>query len=177
MCCFDCGSFFFPAGKWHMFCENFKQSCVVHEYNSGIFIASNWIWSNQACIQGSRVCIRTNRDGNSCLGRGREGKRGRFLSMKGKLSIYTAYTLMSSILWSFSIVRNPVVPLCRTVGNACYFMNRQLLNVSLLIVILSRIICVTPSHCPLFTQDLFSGGKSILCCVHLQSSPSDAINE
>lgn len=97
--------------------------------------------------------------------------------MKGKLSIYTAYTLMSSILWSFSIVRNPVVPLCRTVGNACYFMNRQLLNVSLLIVILSRIICVTPSHSPLFTQGLFSGGKSILCCVHLQSSPSDAINE
>lgn len=113
-----------------------RQSCVVHEYNSGIFIAGNWIWSNPAYIQGSGVCIRTDRDSKSCLGGGGEGKQGKFLHMKGKLGICTAYTLIPSMLWSFSFVRSPVVLLCRTVGNACYFMNRQLLN---LIVILAKI--------------------------------------
>lgn len=55
----------------------------------------------------------------------------------------------------------------RTVSSACYCMNKQLLNRSLLIVIWSRIICVTSRHSPVFTQDLFSHGKGVLSLIYL----------
>lgn len=42
---------FFLVGKWPMFCEEFKQNCVAHEYNNGILGAGSWGWSNQTGIQ------------------------------------------------------------------------------------------------------------------------------
>lgn len=126
---------------------------------------------------GLQGLFRTDRVSNRYLGRGWEGKQGRLLSMKGKLRVYAVDTLISSMLWSFSIVRNAVVLLCRTISNACYSMDRQLLNMSLLNRILSRIICVTPGRSPVITQDLFSCGTAVLSIIYLQHSPSDARNE
>lgn len=126
---------------------------------------------------GLQGLFRTDRVSNHYLGRGWEGKQGRLLSMKGKLGVYAVHTLISSMLWSFSVVRNAVVLLCRTISNACYSMDRQLLNMSLLNTILSRIICVTPGRSPVITQDLFSCGTAVLSIIYLQRSPSDARNE
>lgn len=83
-----------------MFCENFAQNCMEHEYNNGILEAGNWIWSNYACIQGSKVCFRTDRVTVILAGTGREA--GQVSQHEGKTqSLYCLYLNLQHALVFF----------------------------------------------------------------------------